>query len=60
MSSHSKKKDEILTEFNVDGIINVSFKYVSTEQILAAMHCNETKSGKARYETLSNEKRQLI
>ena len=51
----------MLTELKIDGIRHVSFKHTTTEDRLAAMHYNEMKNVKARYENLCNVRtRQLI
>ena len=40
---------------------HVSFAHATSEERLAAMHCNEMKNAKASYKTLFNvRKRQLI
>ena len=61
MSSHSKKRYEMLTELKINGIKHVSLKHATTEERLAAIHCNEITYFKARHDTLFNvRKRQLI
>ena len=60
-SSQLKKTDEALIELKIDEMKYASFEDATSEERLAATHCDEMKNSKAQHETLINaRKRQLI
>ena len=59
-SPNSEKTEEMLTELKMDGMKNASYSHTTSEERLAAMHCNEMQNAKARYRALFDARKKQL